>query len=196
MSYDIYLKERVSGETILLTIKHVMTGGTFQADYDEKTGTFSPTSIREAWLNITYNYAHYYYEATEGDQRFYGKDPYSHNEEVENLGIRGIYGKTGLESIPMLKDITSRIEEKYKKDGEWITSRRTKTIFYDKDGTERQPVELLFHKSEYTKEEFEVDVNEVTNDDYWLDTAANALKPLYQLLVFAELRPDGVWDGD
>ncbi len=190
MSYDIYLKDRVSGETIMLPIKHMMTGGTYQADYDEKTKTFSVAAIRDAWLNITYNYGHYYYEAAEGDERFCGE------EGLNNCGIRGIYGKTGLESIPMLKDLASRIESKYKKDGEWITTRRSVSIFRDKDGVERHPVELLAHKQEYTKEETEIDVNEGPNSDYWTDTAANAIKPLYQLLVFAELRPDGVWAGD
>lgn len=31
---------------------------------------------------------------------------------------------------------------------------------------------------------------------YWLPTRENAIKPLYQLLAMAKLRPDGVWDGD
>lgn len=31
---------------------------------------------------------------------------------------------------------------------------------------------------------------------YWLPTRTNAIKPLYQLLAFARLRPDGVWQGD
>lgn len=31
---------------------------------------------------------------------------------------------------------------------------------------------------------------------YWMPTRANAIKPLYQLLAFAEMRPDGVWKGD
>ncbi|WP_036612689.1 hypothetical protein [Oribacterium sp. P6A1] len=196
MSYDISLNERISGETIMLPIKHTMIGGTYRADYDEKTNTFSAVAIRDATLNITYNYGHYYYEAAEGDERFYGEEEWCKEEDVHNLGIRGIYGKTGLESIQMLKDLVSRIESKYKKDGEWITTRRSITIFRDKDGVERHPIELLRDKQEYTKEETEIDVNEGPNSDYWTDTAANAIKPLYQLLVFAELRPDGVWDGD
>ncbi len=49
MSYDIYLTERVSGETIKLPIKHVMTGGTFRANYNTKTGTFTPATIEDAW---------------------------------------------------------------------------------------------------------------------------------------------------
>lgn len=142
MSYDIHLTERVSGETIKLPIKHMMTGGTYQADCDERTKTFSPAAIQDAWLNITYNYSRYYYEAAEGDERFYGVED-RNDDGYHNCGIRGIYGKTGLDSIPMLRDLASRI-----------------------------------------------------NSDYWTSTAGNAIKPLYQLLVFAELRPDGVWDGD
>ena len=69
-------------------------------------------------------------------------------------------------------------------------------MFRDKDGKERHPVEIFVHKLEYTKEEFEEEVNEGINSDYWQSTAGNAIKPLYQLLVFAELRPDGIWDGD
>lgn len=30
---------------------------------------------------------------------------------------------------------------------------------------------------------------------YWLPTKANAIIPLTQLLAFAQLRPDGVWEG-
>jgi len=55
MSYDIRLKDPVTDETLGLPLKHVMTGGTYQADYDEQTRTFSPKPISEAWLNVTYN---------------------------------------------------------------------------------------------------------------------------------------------
>ena len=195
MSYDIRLTERATGETIMLPIKHMMTGGTYKADFDEKTQTFSPAEIQDAWLNITYNYSSYYYEATEGDDRFYGVEDWN-DKGYHNCGIRGIYGKTGLESLSMLKDLASRIEAKYKNDGKWITTTRNQTIFRDLNGKERHPVELLFHKMEYTKEETEINVNEGDTSDYWTATAANAIKPLYQLLVFAELRPDGIWDGD
>ncbi len=53
MSYDIRLKDPVTDETLDLPLKHVMTGGTYQADYDEQTRTFSPKPISEAWLNVT-----------------------------------------------------------------------------------------------------------------------------------------------
>ena len=50
MSYDIRLMDPVTEETIELPVKHVMIGGTYQAEYDERTGTFSPKPIREEWL--------------------------------------------------------------------------------------------------------------------------------------------------
>lgn len=31
---------------------------------------------------------------------------------------------------------------------------------------------------------------------YWMPTRANAIRPLYQLLAIAQMRPDGVWEGD
>ena len=195
MSYDIYLIERVSGEPILLPIKHVMTGGTYHADYNPATDTFTPAATNEAWLNITYNYSRYYYEATENDDRFYGMELYG-DKKYCNLGIRGIYGKTGLESIAMLNDMILRIESRYKKNNEWITTKRVKSKFKDRNGNERNSMDLFMHDEDFTEENYEVDVSEGPNDDYWTETAANALKPLYQLLVFAKLRPDGVWDGD
>ena len=39
------------------------------------------------------------------------------------------------------------------------------------------------------------DVSDVSND-YWESTAGNAVRPLYQLLTMAKMRPDGIWDGD
>ena len=32
--------------------------------------------------------------------------------------------------------------------------------------------------------------------DYWKPTEGNAKKALYGLLALAQIRPDGVWDGD
>ena len=31
---------------------------------------------------------------------------------------------------------------------------------------------------------------------YWMPTRDNAIRPLYQLVAMAMIRPDGVWDGD
>lgn len=35
-----------------------------------------------------------------------------------------------------------------------------------------------------------------TNPDYWKATDGNAKRPLCQLLAMAQMRPDGIWDGD
>lgn len=142
MSYDIYLTDPVSRDTIELPIKHIMTGGTFAADYDEKSGKFYVKAIAEAWLNITYNYSRYYREALEEHLQ----------NERENKGIRILYGKTGAESLLWIGYLINGIKEKYPK------------------------LE--------------------TNDDYWEPTPGNAIRPLYQLKAMAELRPDGIWEGD
>ena len=44
------------------------------------------------------------------------------------------------------------------------------------------------------KERRQCETQECTG--YWLPTRVNAIKPLYSLLAFAQMRPDGVWDGD
>ena len=52
MSYDIRLKDPVTDETLDLPLKHVMTGGTYQADYDEQTSyKRNRTSRTEARLS-------------------------------------------------------------------------------------------------------------------------------------------------
>lgn len=84
MSYDIRLHDPVSREPIELEAKHFMRGGTYAID-----GT------PEVWLNITYNYSKFYYEA-----------------EPEK-GIRVIYGKTGAESIPVLQNMIDQITKKH-----------------------------------------------------------------------------------
>ena len=42
--------------------------------------------------------------------------------------------------------------------------------------------------------EYEVDEGDTSN--YWLATAANAIKPLHQLIALAKMRSDCIWDGD
>lgn len=184
MSYDISLKDRVTGETLHTTEPHMMTGGTYAIG-----GT------TEMWLNITYNYSHYYYEATEGDARFANDG----GDGNVRYGIRGIYGKTGAESIPMLRDMIANIENRYKRDGEWISTKREKAKHYDGAGIEISQSEALsraIHGDEVFSSHYVAEVNEGPNADYWEPTAANAISPLYKLLAFAQMRPDGVWDGD
>lgn len=73
MSYDIYLKDAETGEVLELDEPHALRGGTY-----ELGGT------TECWLNVTYNYAKHFYRVL-GDE-----------------GIRGLYGKTGEDTIPIL----------------------------------------------------------------------------------------------
>ena len=108
MSYDIDLVNRKTRETVSMNRPQFIRGGTVPAVLDEATGRLVQTTQRDASINITYNYSSYFYEATEGDERFAHKDS---DGEVE-YGIRGLYGKSALESIPMLKDMIARITEK------------------------------------------------------------------------------------
>ena len=191
MSYSIELCDPVSGDVLQLDTKHEMRGGTYALG-----GT------TEAELNITYNYANYYYECTDGDKRFAHEEisaRYADGTDgpIETqYGIRGIYGKSGAESIPMLRDMISRIEAKYKKDGEWIKTQRERTVFYDKDGKQIDAFEAIVKKMVVQKEEYVETISEGPNEDYWEATAGNAIRPLYQLIALAQLRPDGVWRGD
>lgn len=192
MSYDISLKDPVTKKTIELNEPHFMKGG-----------TYAMGGTKELWINVTYNYGPYYYEATDKDPRFahdevscYYADGTKGPIETE-YGIRGIYGKTGAESIPMLEDMIRRITEKYQKDGEWIETERTKARWYDENGNEvEDPFHMILNGKNVTKEEYTVMVSEGDTDDYWEATAVNAIKPLHQLIAMAKMRPDGVWDGD
>ena len=118
MSYDIRLKDPITKETIQLDKPHQMRGGTYEIG-----GT------QEAWLNVTYNYSEHYY-------RLFGEN-----------GISTIYGLTGAESIPLMKEVASKLGD---------------------------------------------DIS----DNYWDATEGNAKKALLQLIALAEMRPDGIWDGD
>lgn len=140
MSYDIYLRDRVTKETVNFDTPHQMAGGTYAVG-----GT------TEAWLNVTYNYAQWYY-----------KDGVFPNNGEDNSGIRSIYGLSGADSIPVLEHAIKTLEN--------MTEDLTeKEIQEYKDGGAR---------------------------GYWTPTRANAIRPLYQLLAMAKIRPDAEWDGD
>lgn len=194
MSYQICLLDPVTKECINLNFKHSMYGVNIPCDEN-----LNPVSTTEASLGITYNYSSYYYEVTEGDERFAHE-----NEDHKTVcGIRGLYGKTGAESIPMLKDMVTRIKNKYSytdENGEiqWLTGKRTANIYRDRNGYEVSFDCYIMNigKENFTIEEKEYEVSEGDMSDYWEETAANAIRPLYQLLAMAQLRPDGIWDGD
>lgn len=140
MSYDIRLCDPETKETLLLDNPHFIHGGLYSLE-----GT------RELWLNVTYNYAQWYYR----DGVFPGRG-------TENRGIRSIYGLSGAESIPVLKNAISTL------------------VNLDEDISEEERTEC--EKQGCT--------------GYWMPTVSNAIKPLRDLLTYAQLRPDGVWDGD
>ena len=177
MSYDIYLKDPVTGEVANVP-GHLMIGGTYKADYHPETRTFTPALNTDAHLNVTYNYGCYYREAYKN-------------------GIREIYGMQGVDSISVLENMISVIINKYKENDTWISTKRTKTIYYDEEGNELENM-LVFLKQKVSATEaiIEYEVNEGDTSDYWLPTAANALRPLYQLIALAKMRPDCIWDGD
>ena len=205
MSYDIYLRDPVT-EDVCQVKGHLMTGGTYKAEHDPISGAFSPALDTDAHLNVTYNYSRYYYEATEGDERFAHDD----GDGEVRYGIRGIYGKTGFESLTMLADMISRIRERYFANGDWVESRRERTYWLDTAGRRYDASEQLGYylaslsHPERLPEDFDdwtehtepYVISEGHTDDYWEPTAANALRPLYQLMALAQMRPDGVWDGD
>ena len=147
MSYDIYLRDRVTKETVNFDTPHQIAGGTYAVG-----GT------TEAWLNVTYNYAQWYYkDGVFPDRGEKGKD--FHNGLT---GIRSIYGLSGAESIPVLEHAIKTLES--------MTEDLTeKEIQEYKDGGA---------------------------GGYWTPTRANAIRPLYQLLAMAKMRPDAEWSGD
>lgn len=140
MSYDIYLRDRVTKETVHFDTPHQMAGGTYAVG-----GT------TEARLNVTYNYAQWYY-----------KDGVFPNNGKDNSGIRSIYGLSGADSIPVLEHAIKALEG-------MTEDLSDKEIQEYKDGGA---------------------------GGYWTPTRANAIRPLYQLLAMAKMRPDAEWDGD
>ncbi len=118
MSYDLGLVHPVTGEALELDAPHRMKGGTYCVDGSDT-----------ADINITYNYWPHFRRVLGGK------------------GIRELYGKTGGETIPILK----------------------------------AAIEAL-----------DTDVS----DDYWEATEGNARAALCQCLALAQMRPDGIWQGD
>lgn len=75
------------------------------------------------------------------------------------------------------------------------TRRRTKNgcTFVDRV---QHAIEMLAAMDTDISDEERRECEEHNVKGYWLPTRANAIKPLYHLLAFAQLRPDGVWSGD
>lgn len=88
MSYDITLCDPVTKEPLHAKFNHEMTGGTYAIG-----GT------TELWLNVTYNYADWYY-----------RDAVFAETKEKSEGIRTIYGMTGAESITVLEKASAVLE--------------------------------------------------------------------------------------
>ena len=133
MSYDIDLVDPVTKEVLHVENVHQIRGGTYCMG-----GT---TALS---LNVTYNYAKHFYPVFEEFEDQTRLDSFNGKPLG---GIRILYGKTGAESIPILKAVIAKL-------GDDVSS------------------------------------------DYWAATEGNAKRALLGLLAFAQMRPDGVWDGD
>jgi hypothetical protein len=82
MSYDIYLCDPITKETLELDEPHFMQGG-----------TYCMNGTTELHINITYNYAKFY-------KRILGAE-----------GIRLIYGQLAADTIPLLEQCVSQLAD-------------------------------------------------------------------------------------
>lgn len=60
----------------------------------------------------------------------------------------------------------------------------------------KKAIKVLENMSEDISEEERRKCEEWEATGYWMPTRINAIRPLHQLLALAQMRPDGVWDGD
>lgn len=202
MSYDIELINRKTKQPLLLSQPQYIRGGTVKAELDEN-GNLIQAKETEASINITYNYNHYYVEATRDDRRFFKQEADAEGNVMESsAGIRGLYGKTAAESLPMLTDMIERIKRKYmdQEAGKWSVTKRKKVHFYDENGVEyKDPINAILNSLPYRKEEEVYEVSEGDTSNYWESTAANAIIPLMNMLHMAVEHlsdKEVVWDGD
>ena len=197
MSYDISLINKNTKQPLLLHHPQYLRGGMVPKELSN--GELVQAMNTHAKLNITYNYSRYYYEASDGDERFFVTNE---NGEKKNGGIRGLYGKTAAESLPMLTDMIERIKKKYmdQETGAWYVTKRKKFYLYDENGVEyKDPINAILNSLPYRKEEEVYEVSEGDTSNYWESTAANAIIPLMNMLHMAVEHlsdEEAVWDGD
>ena len=97
----------------------------------------------------------------------------------------------------MLQDMIDRIEKKYKtRSGEWITGQRERRVYFDAYGVKMNLTAAIKAGRTNTETIEKYEINEGDTSNYWEATAANALRPLHQLIAMAQIRPDGIWEGD
>lgn len=185
MSYDISLIDKKINKPCPMP-KQKIRGGTVPAEINHETGLLVQSPQMKCEINITYNYSDYY-------EIFI--------DDVDH-GIRGLYGKTAKESIPilekMIEDITARYQDE---NHNWKTKTCTRTHYYYEDGTECNDIikALLNEHAELSKVDEKYQISEGDTSNYWETTAANALIPLTDMLNMALYNinnKDAVWDGD
>lgn len=154
MSYDITIIDPNTGEPLHTDQPHHLYGG-----------TYSPENT-ELWLNITYNYAPFYYRAdTLGEStQVYGDKPVNGALPILREEYGGIPGLAYL-TIPQARERVLRA----------IQHLRDEPL--DKDG---KPYKL----TDFDKEQGH------TLNTYWLPTERNARRALINLLQLLCLAPD------
>lgn len=101
MSYDIYLLDPVTKETIEFDFEHQIKGGTYAVG-----GT------SRAWLNVAYNYSSIFYKV------------------LGEKGIRTIYGLTGAEALPLLNEAIGKLKDDVHPDYWTATEGNAKRALY------------------------------------------------------------------
>lgn len=87
----------------------------------------------------------------------------------------------GVDSVSILENMIATLTNKYQKDGDWICTKREKTLFLDENGEQiEDPIRAWINKAQINTKEIIVDRYEGVRTDYWEPTAVNAIKPLYQ----------------
>ena len=217
MSYYFHLRDPVTHEELRVP-GHLMYGGNVVCEIDGQ-GRFIPTPTTGARLNITYNYARYYQEAfppmekvDESNRAQYLQDKETYGIRSDDGGVKSLNGMSGVDAVPLLEEMIRRIEAEYKKpDGTWVITERQRT-YYTSRSSGKIVDSLLdvfysIHSPDETeqetwariREEYEEHVKTEAIDEggrgrnYWTATAANAIRPLYQLIALSKLRPDGIW---
>ncbi len=220
MSYDLYLRNPVTKDELTVP-GHLMYGGNVMCDYID--GAFIPKPTTEAYLNITYNYGRYYYEAfpradKESNNRQHESDVAAFMINPDYAGIRILNGVSGVDAVQILEEMIRRIENRYKRpDGTWVVTTRERDYYINRATGQREGkdffalgVFLRLRSESATDEEASQKFDELyerhtetyemnegsCGEDYWSETAANAIKPLYQLIALSKLRPDGVWSEE
>ena len=166
-----------------LWLEDKKTGKVCQGKINYNLGSLTcPSGTRDMEMNITYNYAPYYYEV----------------EGFEEKGIRRIYGMTGRESLPFLDILSVHILKKYRNREK---RRWKKTIRQKKVAIINGEVLPEGEFSQYPSDRIEwksIDYicDEGDDSDYWKATAKNAFNALQRLIEMAKECPEGVWNGD